>query len=283
MAQLLHEQEGYAVKDTCAVLELARSSYYYQPHRPEDQELVAAVKTVAGEHLTYGTRRVRSQLRRPPYRYCVNRKRIQRLMRQEGLLRPAHRRKIRTTNSQHPYRRYPNLVKDLLMLYPDQVWVSDITYIRLHTGFVFLAIVLDVFTRTIRGWQLSTRIDQGLSLAALEMALTDHVPHIHHSDQGIQYAAQAYTDRLASFQVQISMARVGKPEENGYAERFMRTLKEEEVDLSEYLDFADAQQQLGHFIQDVYNRKRIHSSLGYLTPSEFESGWLAARLEPGIP
>jgi putative transposase len=156
-------------------------------------------------------------------------------------------------------------------------------YIRLGNGFVYLAIVMDVFTRLIRGWQLSKLLDQELTLAALRMALTDHVPQIHHSDQGIQYAAHAYIDQLRDFQIQISMAAVGEAEENGYAERLMRTIKEEEVDLSEYRDFADAYYQIGRFIEDVYNHKRIHSSLGYLTPAEFEAAWRVKTPEAGTP
>lgn len=283
MAQLLHEGYGHTVKEVCSVLELARSSYYYQERQRAESQLVADVKTVAGQHVAYGTRRVRSQLRRSPYGYCINRKRIQRIMRQEGLLRPVKRRKVRTTNSDHPYPRYQNLVKELEIVFPEQVWVSDITYVRLGSGFVYLAIVMDVFTRQIRGWQLSKMIDQELTLAALNMALGDHVPEIHHSDQGVQYAAHAYVDRLRTFHVQLSMAAVGVAEENGYAERLMRTIKEEEVDLSEYEDFADARNQIGRFIEDVYNHKRIHSSLGYLTPAEFEAAWLAARPESGTP
>jgi transposase InsO family protein len=182
--------------------------------------------------------------------------------------------------SQHPYPRYPNLVKDLVVLYPDQVWVADITYIRLEQEFIFLAIVLDVFTRCVRGWCLSRLIDQELTLTALRMALADHTPQIHHSDQGIQYAAQAYMELLKVQDIQISMAAIGKAEENGYAERFMRTLKDEEVDLSEYCDFREAYEQIGHFIEEVYNRKRIHSALGYLTPVEFERAWGFARTLP---
>ena len=158
---------------------------------------------------------------------------------------------------------------------------ADITYIRLGEGFVYLAIVMDVFTRTVRGWSLSSSLDQGLSLAALRMALADHVAEIHHSDQGIHYAAHAYTDLLKDHDIQISMAAVGKAEENGYAERFMRTIKEEEVDLSDYRDLADAQNQIGRFILDVYNQKRIHSSLGYLTPAEFEEAYRTSS--PGPP
>lgn len=283
MVKMLHEQEGCTVETSCAVMGLARSSYYYRSQKRDESQLVADVKEVAGQHVTYGTRRVRSQLRRSPYRYCINRKRIQRIMRREGLLRPIKRRKICTTNSNHPYPRYQNLVKELEIVQPDQVWVSDITYIRLKTIFVYLAIIMDVFTRMIRGWHLSTAIDQALTLAALDMALADHIPSIHHSDQGVQYAAHAYIDRLRSFQVQLSMAAIGEAEENGYAERFMRTVKEEEVDLSDYQDFEDAHNQIGRFIEDVYNRKRIHSSLGYLTPAEFEAAFQATRTVQGTP
>ena len=195
-------------------------------------------------------------------------------MRELGLQRPIQRRHVRTTNSNHPDPRFKNLVRDLVVTQPDEVWVSDVTYIRLGEGFVYLAVVLDVYTRAVRGWCLSRVLDQGLTLKALEQALRNHQPQIHHSDQGIQYAAQAYVERLRRNQIWISMAATGKPEENGYAERFMRTLKEEEVDLSEYRNFAEAQAQIKRFIEEVYMTKRIHSALGYLTPVEFEAGWM---------
>jgi len=278
MAEILCEKHGFTVKEVCKALDLARSSYYFQAKKRNETQLLVDIKKVIAENITYGTRRVRSQLRRSPYGYCINRKRIQRIMRQEKLLRPVKRRKVRTTNSNHPYPRYQNLVKDLKIDHPDQVWVCDITYIRLGTGFVYLAIVMDVFTRMIRGWQMSKAIDQELTVAALNRALADRIPEIHHSDQGVQYAAHAYIDRLREFKIQVSMAAIGEAEENGYAERLMRTIKEEEVDLSEYTDFSDAKKQIGSFIMDVYNRKRIHSSLGYLTPAEFEADWAASAV-----
>lgn len=157
------------------------------------------------------------------------------------------------------------------------------TYVRLGQDFVFLAIVMDVFTRAIRGWNLSRNLDVDLTLVALQRALSLCIPEIHHSDQGVQYAAQAYTDLLKRYDIQISMAAQGKPEENGYAERLMRTIKEEEVDLSEYLNFDDAYRQIGCFIEDVYMTKRIHSALGYLTPVEFETAWRLAHLEQVPP
>ena len=276
MAGELVKKQGYAVKEVCNLLELARSSYYYQTHGEDGAALEADLKVVAGQHPVYGTRRLTQQLRRKPYSYQVNRKRIQRLARKYGLLRPGKRRKVRTTNSQHPYPRYANLVKELAVIQPDQVWVSDITYVRLQGEFIYLAIILDVYTRAVRGWALSRSIDQQLTLDALEMALERSLPQIHHSDQGVQYACAAYVNRLQELGVQISMAAVGKAEENGYAERMMRTIKEEEVDLSEYRNFADALHQIRLFIEDVYMTKRIHSSLGYLTPAEFEAAfWLS--------
>jgi transposase InsO family protein len=283
MVRSLHEWYEYPIGQACELMGLPRSTYHYRSHKIDESRLVADLKEVTGQYVTYGTRRVRSQLRRSPYRYCLNRKRVQRIMRQEGLLRPVKRRKCRTTNSDHPYPRYANLVKELEISSPEQVWVCDITYVRLGAGFVFLAIVMDVFTRLIRGWQLSKAIDQELTLAALRMALNDHVPQIHHSDQGVQYAAHEYIDLLKDHQIQISMAAVGEAEENGYAERLMRTIKEEEVDLSDYRDFADAKNQIGRFIEDVYNHKRIHSSLGYLTPAEFEAAWQTSKPEAGTP
>jgi putative transposase len=273
MVKILVEQQNLPLKLALHLLDLPRSTYYYQSQKADEEQLQADLEKVAGQYPTYGTRRITQQLRRRPYRYAVGRKRIQRLMRQKNLLRPVKGRKCRTTNSDHPYPRFPNLVKDLLISYPDQVWVCDITYIRLGKGFVYLAIVMDVFTRAIRGWNLSKSLAQALTLDALRSALTDRVPEIHHSDQGVHYAAHAYTDMLNGHAIQISMAAVGKAEENGYAERFMRTIKEEEVDLSDYQGFADAVSQIGQFIEDVYNKKRIHSSLGYLTPIEFEAAW----------
>jgi transposase InsO family protein len=265
------------VQEACDVLGLSHSSYYYHSQWVEPEQLVADLEQEAGHNPTYGSRRLTGQLRRVPYYYCVNRKRIQRLMRQKGLLRPQKRAKCRTTNSQHPYPRHPNLVMDLTVDHPEQVWVCDITYVRLGNGFVYLAVIMDVFTRAIRGWNLSRNLDTDLTLVALQQALSLCIPEIHHSDQGVQYAAQEYVALLQQYEVQISMATQGKPEENGYAERLMRTIKEEEVDLSEYNDFADVYKQIGRFLVDVYNTKRIHSALGYLTPAEFEAAWWMAQ------
>lgn len=276
------KQEDYPIQAACAVVELSRSSYYYKAFQPDESKLEAAIEEIAGQFPTYGTRRISQQLRRAPYKMTINRKRARRIMVEKELLRPVKKRKQRTTDSQHPYLRYPNLVKELEIVYPEQVWVSDITYIRLQADFVYLAIIMDVFTRAFRGWSLSRSLDQELTLTALRGALSTHVPEIHHSDQGVQYAANDYIGLLISSDIQISMAAIGKAQENGYAERVIRTIKEEEVDLSEYLDFADAVCQIGHFIEDAYFSKRIHSSLGYLTPAEFELAYRLAQTQDAL-
>ena len=272
-------EAGYPITSVCGLLELSRSTYYYQPVQVDETELQTAIEDLAGQFPVYGTRRITHQLRRSPYKIYVNRKRVHRVMAEKRLLRPQKQRKRRTTDSQHPYPRYSNLVKDLEITFPDQVWVSDVTYIRLKNDFVYLAIIMDVFTRALRGWCLSRTLDQEMTLTALRAALAENTPVIHHSDQGVQYAAHAYIDLLKAHGIRISMAAVGKAEENGYAERVIRTIKEEEVDLSEYFSFADTARQIGHFIEVVYMTKRIHSSLGYLTPAEFELAYRLSQTE----
>ena len=265
--------QGYPLTVACEMLGVPRSSYYHQPVKsPDETKLKGAIKKTAAEWPTYGYRRITEQLRRGEW--VVNHKRVQRLMRLMGLQAQVKRKKRRTTNSEHGFPRYPNLVLDLEIVRPEQVWVCDITYIRLGHGFVYLAVIMDVFTRGIRGWHLGRNLDHTLTLIALQRALAKYAaPEIHHSDQGVQYAATAYTQVLRGAQVQISMADQGKAWQNGYAERLIRTIKEEEVDLSEYLDYHDAYHQIGRFLDDVYVHKRIHSSLGYLTPAEFEAQW----------
>jgi putative transposase len=271
MMLLLHEQ--FPINQLCGVLGLPRSSAYYRPRPAEDRPLRDALIELAGQWPTYGYRRLAKQLQREGH--AVNTKRVRRLMHELGIVGKAPKRRPRTTDSGHAYPRYPNLVEGLKVTRPDEVWVADITYVRLRKEFVYLSVLMDVFTRSIRGWHLGRGLDQELTLVCLKRAYRSGRPEIHHSDQGVQYAATAYVALLIEGQVKISMASVGEPRENGYAERLMRTIKEEEVDLSEYEDYGDALRGLGRFLDEVYNRKRIHSSLGYLTPAEFEHEWRA--------
>ena len=268
--------DTYPIRLVCRLLGVPRSSVYYTPQPAADEAMLkTALLDLAGEWPTYGYRRLTAMMKRLGWR--VNAKRVRRWMDELNLAGAPPVRKTRTTDSGHAFPRYPNLVKDLKIRRPEQVWVADITYIRLHDEFVYLAVVMDVFTRSIRGWHLGRDLDQGLTLAALERALVVAVPTIHHSDQGVQYAAAPYVERLQKLGVKLSMAAIGEPRENGFAERLVRTIKEEEVDLSDYRDFAEARGQIGHFIDAVYNVKRIHSSLGYLTPHEFEEQWRVKR------
>ena len=264
--------QDYRITAVCQVLDYPRSQVYYQPQPPPDEtEIKAAITTLAGQHPTYGYRRITAMLQRSGHE--INHKRVARLMRELGLMgkRPAKRK--RTTNSNHEFKRYPNRVMNLAIERPDQVWVADLTYIRLQQEFVYLAVVMDVFTRSIRGWHLARSMDQSLTLIALSKGLEKGQPEIHHSDQGVQYAAHEYVRVLQQHGAEISMAEVGQAWQNGYAERLMRTIKEEEVDLSEYRNFTEAYQQIEQFLEDVYMKKRIHSSLGYLTPDEYERQW----------
>jgi transposase InsO family protein len=260
----------YPVRLLCQVLQVSPSSYYYEPQGQDDLTLLGWIEEVLLRFPTYGYRRVTAQLRRD--KHLVNHKRVQRVMRENDLI-AIVRRRCRTTDSRHNHRRYPNRIRGLHVTRPDQVWCADITYIQLRQGFVYLAILLDLFTRGLRGWHLGRTLSSQLAVKALQRGLNKGRPEIHHSDQGVQYAAQDYVSHLERLGVQISMAAVGQPTENPYAERVIRTIKEEEVYLADYESFADAYHHIGHFIEDVYQTKRIHSALGYLTPAEFESAY----------
>lgn len=265
----------------CEVLEVARSSVYYQAVVAQSEDGVKSeIARLAAEHPTYGYRRITAMLHREGQ--VVNNKRVRRLMREMGLTAQCPRKRCRTTNSNHELPRYPNRVEGLVIERPDQLWVGDITYVKLGSEFVYLAVLMDVFTRSIRGWQLARSMEVELTIVALKRALAKGRPEIHHSDQGVQYAAKEYTKLLEEEGIEISMAEVGEPTQNGYAERLMRTIKEEEIELSEYRNFEEAYREIGKFLDDVYTKKRIHSSLGYLTPMEFEDQWREQQKEERI-
>jgi putative transposase len=262
---------------------LSRSTYYHcarqksMEARKEEADLRDRIEQIVVEFARYGYRRVTYQLRREGYK--VNHKRVARIMREQSLVCQVKRRWVKTTDSNHGYPTYPNLIKELEVRRQNEVWVADITYIRILTGFLYLAVVLDLFSRKVIGWALSEQIDAQLTLAALRMALEERGSVegcIHHSDRGVQYACHAYVEELQAAKMRISMARKGNPYDNAAAESFMKTLKYEEVYLWDYQSVEDVKRRLPYFLQEVYNQKRLHSSLGYVTPQEFEQAELAS-------
>jgi putative transposase len=244
----------------------------------DDVEIRAQIQSVALEMRSYGYRPITAELHRRGV--IVNHKRVLRLLREDNLLCLRRQAFVRTTDSNHQLTVYPNLARGLKLSNINQLWVSDITYIRLRREFVYLAVILDAYSRRCIGWALSRHIDTQLTLAALRMALqtrTFQPGLMHHSDRGVQYAAADYVALLREHQIQISMSRTGNPYDNAKAERFMRTLKYEEVYMNDYETLAEVLASIQHFIEAVYNRKRLHSAIGYLPPAEFE-----ASLSPPI-
>ncbi len=269
-----------SIRRLCAAIGAGRTWWYTRPSAEEvaerDTALRDAIERIVLEFPGYGYRRVTKTLQREGR--DINHKRVLRVMREESLLCQLERRFVRTTDSAHGWRTYPNLLADRAPVGPDQAWVADITYIRLPTTFAYLACVLDAWSRRCVGWELSRAIDTTLTLAALDRALAMRRPApglIHHSDRGVQYASSAYVARLHDAGAHVSMSAVGNPYDNAKAESFFKTLKREEVSLNHYQTFHDAEVNLGRFIGDVYNAKRLHSSLGYLPPTEFEDEYLA--------
>jgi transposase InsO family protein len=234
-------------------------------------ELRDAMQQVALEFPAYGYRRITMELNRRGF--AVNHKRVLRLMRQDNLLCLRRKSFVVTTDSRHNLPVYPNLARDITPDGVNQLWRPDITYIRLRTEFVYLAVVLDAYSRRVIGWALGRTLEAGLAVSALTMALRQRCPEpglVHHSDRGVQYASHEYTDLLQQHGAQISMSRKGNPYDNAACESFMKTLKYEEVYRSEYRDLADAYAQIGEFLECVYNQHRLHSALGYVPPAEFE-------------
>lgn len=255
------------------------SSAYYVSSKRDETDLLAAAEAVLLRFPFYGYRKLSQELQRRGF--VAGEQVARRLLRQLGMSRAVGQVRVQTTDSRHTHPRYPNRIRGLTLKAADQVWVGDITYIRFGKRFLYLAVILDAYTRAIRGWALGRSLAQELTLKALDKALaTGHCPFIFHSDQGSQYAAWLHTDRLLTHGIHISMSDKGCPQQNGIAERFMRTLKEEHVDYSEYEDFDDAQRQVQSWLEVTYMTERLHQALGYLTPAEFE---LAAGSQPCYP
>lgn len=261
----------------CSTLSLPRSSYYFWTKKTAivnpDAALKQEIQEIALEFISYGYRRITAELHRR--NMPVNRKKVLRIMREDNLIRKKKRFRPSTTNSNHNYPLYPNLVKNIEVTKLNQLWVADITYVWIASGYVYLAAIIEIYSRKCIGWDLSRNIDTALALKALNMAIADREligfkELIHHSDRGVQYASKDYVNRLLEVGIKISMTESGNPRENAFAESFMKTLKVEEVYLKEYGNFNEAYDNIKQFIEDVYNAKRLHSSIGYVPPNEFE-------------
>lgn len=272
--QSRNAQSGLFVSQACAAFEMDRLAFYRcrgSSLLDGDVDLRDQIQRVALEWPQYGYRRITAQLRRDGLK--ANHKRVLRLMREDNLLCLRKKSFIRTTDSTHALRTYPNLVPRLYLTGRDQLWVSDITYIRLWREWIYLAVILDAFSRRCIGWELDRHLRASLAVEALRMALNSReikAGLVHHSDRGVQYASDEYTGLLKEQGILISMSRRGNPYDNARAESFMKTLKYEEVYLREYENMAEARERIGQFLEEVYNRKRLHSALGYVPPVEFE-------------
>ena len=277
------KQTEFPIRKACKTLHAGKSSYYKWKNQGfidySNPLLIKEFHSIAEEFPSYGYRRMRHELNRR--NIGIGDKKVRKIMKQENLVcRQKKAFRPVTTNSNHSFRIYPNLAKNLKVTRLNQLWVGDITYVRLPHGFAYLATIIDVFSRKCVGWALSREIDTVLTITALDMAINTRwnmglLDLIHHSDQGIQYASDAYVERLNQLGIKISMSRKGNPYDNAFAESFNKTLKVEEVYINEYETFEEAYKNIKHFIELVYNKKRIHSGIGYITPEEFELEVLA--------
>jgi transposase InsO family protein len=268
----------------CGLTGLSRASLYrhWEAEAVEtlEPELRAMIQRVALENRFYGYRRITQEIRRQGW--PVNAKKVRRMMHEDNLLANRQRRFVPTSDSEHDFLVYPNLAKTLTLTAINQLWVADLTYVRLGTEFVYVAVVLDGYSRRVVGWALGRSLHSSLALLALERAIRSRNPHaglVHHSDRGSQYASNEYVKRLESIAAVISMSQPGRPWENGKCESFMRTLKREEIDARPYRNLEELEQNLEEFIETIYNPKRLHSALGYCSPVEYEQQH-AARSDP---
>lgn len=276
--------EGFQASHACEIARVSRAGFYrhYEEHEPRQAEVALRdlIQQIVLENRCYGYRRVTAEL---GHRGVVaNHKRVLRLMRADNLLAVRKQRFVFTTDSRHGYAVYANLAARLQLTGVNQLWVADITYVRLRETFLYLAIVMDAYSRRVVGWELGEDLRAELALSALNRALADRPIEpgiVHHSDRGVQYCSQPYVERLQTHGFAISMSRAGNPYDNAKAESFMKTLKSEEVYLRQYRDQEEARASIQHFIEEVYNRKRLHSSLGYLSPTAFEQ---EHRPNPGV-
>ena len=255
-------------------MSLARSTYYYRPRGRgrDDEELIGRIEAICEEFPRYGYRRVTAQLRHDGWQ--VNHKKVARIMRERGLSVKPRRRAVRTSDGGCREAVFPNRVRHFIPGGPNELWVGDITYIRIRLAFVYLAVILDAWSRRVVGYAVSRQIDTRLTLAALRAALADRRPPpgcIHHTDRGSQYGAAAYRAVLAEWGLRGSMSRRGNPYDNAQAESFIKTAKYEEVYLNEYETYQDVVDHVPRFLDQVYNEKRFHSALGYLSPMDFEA------------
>ena len=280
-------QGSPTIERMCMLTGVSRAGYYryFEASAPRQEETGVrdAIQRLALANRHYGYRRIAALLRRDGF--AVNHKRVLRLMREDNLLCLRKRAFVpTTTDSRHGWRVVPNLARGLVTTGLDQLWVADITFIRLQEEFAFLAVVLDAFSRRVVGWALDTHLHASLAIDALNMAIEERHPVpgslIHHSDRGVQYACGDYAAVLEAHGIRASMSRVGNPYDNAKAESFMKTLKQEEVDGRSYRDAHQAKEMIGSFIEQVYNRQRLHSALAYQSPTEFEANLHAQRALP---